>query len=181
MNLKTWSKTILTVQKYLERVCNSIDGCIEKRVNASAFVTSKTLAENSSEAIANWIIEMSQRKVNLINLNVICMNALKGIDKTLAKILALKHFDNMPFNEIYQLLNISERTYFRKLNSAYQNFERWLIENGYSSEYFQSLLEKEGWIFEIYYENERQLLNTNKEIIFNLNNLNFDKICSVYR
>ena len=92
MTLKIWARTLLTVQKYLERICNSIDACIEKKAMASSFVNSKNMYNNDCASVADWIINMSERKKQLINLNVICISALKGIERNFAKILALKYF-----------------------------------------------------------------------------------------
>ena len=178
MNLKIWSRTILSVQKYLERICSSIDACIDKKINASCFVTTKNMSENSSEVIADWIINMSERKVNLINLNVICITALKNIDKTYAKILALKYFDAMPCKEIIELLNLTERTFFRKLLAAHQEFENYLSRNGYNANFFAKMLENEGWITEIYYENQKALEETGKERVVEFTPYFLEKIAS---
>lgn len=181
MNLKTWTRTVLTVQKYLERVCDSIDACIEKKINASCYVTSKNFAENSAEFLSNWIINMTNKKVNLINLNVICMDALRGIDRNLAKILALKHFEGMQAKDIIDIMGLSERTYFRRLNNAYVEFEKYLATHGFSSSFFEKMLEKEGWITEIYYENERALKENSKNDFFELSNLFIEKVCRAYK
>lgn len=181
MNLKIWGRTILTVQKYLERVCSSIDACIEKKINASCYVTSKNFAENSAEFLANWIISMTNKKVNLINLNVICMDALRGIDRNLAKILALKHFEGMQARDIIEIMGLSERTYFRRLNSAYIEFEKYLMAHGYTPTFFEKMLEKEGWITEIYYENEKSLKENKKNDLFELSNLFIERVCRAYK
>ena len=181
MNLKTWARTILTVQKYLDRICSSIDACIEKRVGVSSYVTSKNVAANSAECLADWIINMSERKVNLINLNVVCINALKNIDRGYAKILALKYFDNLPSKDIIEILNLSERTYFRKLNNAHVEFEDCLRRSGFDETFFSTLLKNEGWITEIYYETERMLSEQKKDSVITFNNVFLERICRAYK
>ncbi len=181
MNLNVWVRTILTVQKYLERVCFSIDACIEKKINASCYVTSKNFAENSAEFLSNWIIGMTNKKVNLINLNVICMDALRGIDRNLAKILALKHFEGMQARDIIDIMGLSERTYFRRLNNAYIEFEKFLAKHGYTPAFFEKMLEKEGWITEIYYENEKAIKENRKNEFLELSNLFIERVCRAYK
>lgn len=151
MELKIWARTILTVQRHIAKVVRALDEVIYKRALSSIFVTSKNLMEQSSEAISNFIINVSQSKINLINLNTICISGLKAIDKICAKILILKHIDGRTSSEIANLLSISERTYFRRLNKAYDLFADYLEENGFDERYFKEKFFDEGWIMEVYY------------------------------
>ena len=163
MELKIWARTMLTVQRHLGKVTKALDEVVMKRALSSAFVTTKNLMEQSSENVSNFIINISESKVNLINLNTICVNALKGIDKTSAKILILKHIDNKSGAEISKLIGLSDRTYYRRLNSAYENFAKWLSKNSFTPEYFFNHFSKEGWIMEAYYINKEFFDNNNKE------------------
>lgn len=163
MELKVWAKTILTVQKYLERVTYAIDSMIYKEALGSAYVSSKNLTKQSALSVSESIINLSDRKVNLINLNVICVKALKGIDRISAKLLILKHIENRTSSEIAQILDISDRTYFRKLNKAYDNIGTWLEDNGFNSEYFHKNFGNEGWIMEAYYQNSKEFFENSKQ------------------
>lgn len=151
MELKIWARTILTVQRHIAKVVRALDEIIYKRAISSIFVTTKNLIEQSSEAVSNFIINVSEAKVNLINLNTICIDGLKAIDKLCAKILILKHIDGRTSAEIANLLSISERTYFRRLNKAYDLFADYLDENGFDDQYFMDKFSDEGWIMEVYY------------------------------
>ncbi|MBO4412558.1 MAG: DUF1492 domain-containing protein [Clostridia bacterium] len=175
MNTKTWAKTVLTVQKYLDRVCASIDECISKKSTAAFNVNTKNIYKNDCFCVANYMIDLIDRKKSLINLRVICNNALKSIDRLSAKILVLKFIDRMPSATIAKLLNLSERTYFRKLNAAYENFEDYLIQNGFDAEYFENSYVNEGWIMDVYDEISKQTGKTDNVITFTPIYLN--KIC----
>lgn len=164
MELKIWGRTMLSVQRHLGRVARKIDEIIMKKAIASVYVTSKNLMEQSSENVSNFILNMSESKVNLINLNTICVNALKGIDKISAKILILKHIDGQSGSEISKLLNLSDRTYYRRLNSAYENIAVWLKKNNYTPEFFQKHFSKEGWIMETYYLSKNLFETNNKDV-----------------
>lgn len=182
MTLKIWARTLLTVQKYLERICKSIDACIEKKALASSFVNSKNIYKNNCASVADWIIDMTERKKQLINLNVICLDALKGIDRTFAKILALKYFDRMSSLDIANVMQLSERTYFRKLNNAHDSFESWLAVHGFDSKYFEKNFSGEGWITEVYYETKK-LYNCNitKNNVLSLSPLYLEKLYKIAR
>lgn len=150
MELKVWAKTMLTVQRHLGKVTKALDHVIYKKAIASMFVNSKNLHEHSSEAVSKFIINLMDSKINLINLNTICVNGLKKIDKTCAKILILKHIDGRTSNDIAKLLGLSDRTYFRRLNKAYEEFENYLRENNFTDEYFIKRYSSEGWIMEVH-------------------------------
>lgn len=150
MELKVWAKTMLTVQRHLEKVTKALDHVIYKKAIASMFVNSKNLHENSGEAVSKFIINLMDSKINLINLNTICVNGLKKIDKTCAKILILKHIDGRTSNDIAKLLGLSDRTYFRRLNKAYEEFENYLRGNNFTDEYFIKRYSSEGWIMEVH-------------------------------
>ncbi len=150
MELKVWAKTMLTVQRYLEKVTKALDHVIYKKAIASMFVNSKNIHEYNGESVSKFIINVMDSKINLINLNTICINGLKKIDKTCAKILILKHVDGKTSAEIAKLLGLSDRTYFRRLNKAYDEFEKYLKNNNFTEEYFMKKYSSEGWIMEVY-------------------------------
>lgn len=185
MNLKVWGITIVTVQKYLEKVTKAIDSLIYKRALASGYVSSKNLTEQGAYNVTKNIIDLSERKVNLINLNTICFNALREIDRVSAKILILKFIDALPSSEIASILEISDRTYFRKLNLAYEDLGKWLLKNKYTDDYFKEKYINEGWIMDVFYKNietknKREELTEEqfmKNIIKNLNKSNKIKHC----
>ena len=175
MELKIWARTILTVQRHIAKVVRALDEIIYKRALSSIFVTTKNLTEQSSEAVSNFIINVSETKVNLINLNTICIDGLKTIDKLCSKILILKHIDGRTSLEIANLLNISERTYYRRLNKAYELFADYLQENGFCEQYFMDKFANEGWIMEVYYSCKNFFSGKENGEIFNEINFNFLK------
>lgn len=176
MELKEWGKTMITIQKYLGRVTKAIDSLVYKRAITSAFVSSKNLTKQSAYSVANNLIDLSERKVRLINLHTICVNALNGIDKASAKLLILKFIDGLPSSETAALLGLSDRTYYRKLNEAYDNLENWLKKNNFTEEYFTNNFKNEGWIMEVFYKNKesKEKKDFINEEFFNgvINNLN---------
>ncbi|MDD4110794.1 MAG: ECF-type sigma factor [Clostridia bacterium] len=166
---KIWGKTMLTIQRYLERVTKAIDSLIYKKALASGYVSSKRLTERSAFTVTNDIINLSQRKVNLINLNIICLNALKGIEENSAKLLILKFIDGLQSAEIASILGFSNRTYFRKLEKAYDDLGKWLKKNNFINCYFERLCKNEGWIMDVFYKNLEE--NKEKDIGEYINNV----------
>lgn len=149
-NNNNWSKTILSVYKFLPRVTYAFDKLVKSRAYNSFATSAYNLGFNDIMNVANSIINLTQRKNNLINIKVISDKALKSIDKTSAKILIFKYFNNKKSAEIAQILNICNRTYFRKLNVALTHFTYALTKLGYNSYKLQQMLKCEKWIMSVY-------------------------------
>ena len=149
-NNNNWSKTILGVYKYLPRVTLAFDKLVKSRAYNSSATSLYNLAFNDIMNVANSIINLTQRKNNLINLKVIIDKTLKSIDSTSARILIYKYFDNKKSAEIAKMLNVCNRTYFRKVNSALTHFTCALAKQGYDSFKLFQMLKNEKWIMLVY-------------------------------
>lgn len=148
MILKNWSLTFLNVYKYLETISNSIDKLVHKQVFASSFCnqTSTTTLNNM-----NKIIELTERKKNIINLNIIIQQCITKMQPGDAKLLVLFYKDGMKSKDISSLLNIRQRTFFRKKVFAVNSFSKTLKFMGYDSSYFDEMFRNEFWLTQVYH------------------------------
>ena len=142
-NETIWAKTLLSSYSYLERICNGIDKAV-----LNFGLHSKV--SNSTEFVANQIIQLTERKKTLINTKVLIDDILNRIDLKHSKILVLKYIDRMKADTASKLLKISLRTYFRKINIAVDEFTNQLQKFGYYSLKLKSIFADENWILEIY-------------------------------
>ena len=148
MKNNNWSKTILYVYKYLERICDGIDKLVEKEaMNSFYYSSNKT---NDVMKTANKIIELTERKKRLINLKVLTEKSLSSIDKTLAQILVGKYVNECLCEDIAQRFSMPMRTFFRKLSLAEEGFSKALARQGYDEEKMMNYLKGENWIFDVY-------------------------------
>ena len=129
-----WSKTLLSVYRYLERIAGAIDKIILKSGINSLNICGQNFYHNNTRAITQKIIELSERKVTLINL----------------KILVEKYLDGVKSKELMERHNISMRTVFRKLDTALKSFASCLIKKGYNNFYLTTMLKNEEWILNVY-------------------------------
>lgn len=169
--MKIWSKTILNIYRYLERVSNAIDKIVMSRATNSFYTSSSNMAFNGVWNVSQDIINLTNRKVNLINLKLIIEKALSCIDENLAKVLIMNFVEKRTCYECAEILNVSIRTYFRKLNKALTSFSMALSRNKYDETYFDNMLESENWILEI-----KNKITKNQDI-FEMNNKFAKKIC----
>ena len=144
-----WAKTILTSYRYLERIADAIDSMIESRGLYARVVSGANYYLNNIYNLSDKMIELSERKVKLINLKVLTENVLEKIGENSAKLLIAKYIDKMKNSEIAQVYDLSLRTYFRRINEAEGKFEQVLALNGFDEERLENYLCKERWIMEI--------------------------------
>ena len=169
--MKIWSKTILNIYRYLERVANAIDKIVLSRATNSFYTSSSNMSFNGVWNVSQDIINLTSRKVNLINLKLITEEALSCVDEGLAKVLILNFIEKRTCYECAEILNVSLRTYFRKINKALESFGKALNRHEYDKEYFDKMLTDEMWILEV-----KNKMAKNQDI-FEINNRFAKKIC----
>lgn len=143
-----WAKTILSVYRYLEKMANAIDKIVQTKALNSFFVSGANCAYNNALTISQDIINLTERKVSLINLKVITEKALELTKPEYARLLILNYIEKRTCYECSDSLKISLRTYFRKMPLALKSFGSALIRLGFDEKYIENLLKSEQWILE---------------------------------
>lgn len=144
--MTSWAKTILMVYRLLEKVADGIDKIVIKRAENAGIYYGDLYGFNNIYKISESILNLTERKICLINLKLICEKALENSDKELSRILISNYIDNNKAHETASILNLSMRSYFRKHNKALLNFSNALKRLGYNEEYFENMLKDEVWI-----------------------------------
>ena len=150
--MKTWSKTILSVYKYLEALSNSIDNLVIKKSINSAFYNNGRY--NSCYDCVNKIMQLTERKINLINVKVLVDDTLKLMSIGQRRLLALCYMDNAKSEDIANMMNISIRTFFRKKNEALNSFAKNLLMQGFTKEKLEKMFCGEAWLNNLYSRNQ---------------------------
>ena len=145
-----WGKTLLSVYRYLERIAGAIDKIIMQSALGSANIVGQNYFYNNVYSITQKIIDLSERKVTIINLKLLIEEALASMDSKDALILIEKYIDGIKSKDIMQKHDISMRTVFRKLDSAIKGFVSALQKKGFSGAKLEKMLENEGWINNVY-------------------------------
>lgn len=107
---------IFKAYKYAESLTKSYDKLVMQEALNSFYysVNSLLTSEKSYERIAC----LMERKNKLINFKLKVDDILKNMDKLLRTILIKKHIKLIQAEEIAKNLNLSVRTYFRRLEQA---------------------------------------------------------------
>lgn len=149
MKNNNWSKTILEVYRYLPRVTYAYDKIIKSKAINSQYTRTYDSFNNVFD-VTNSIIDLSQRKITLINLKIITEKILKTIDKKYAKLLVLRFVDGYKFSELANIFKVSQRTLFRRITKALDSFTHNLVLQGFDSKKLFDELKEENWIMEVY-------------------------------
>ena len=157
----TWAKTLLSVYRYLERIAGAIDKIVEKTGLGSANICGQNYFYNNIFAVSQKMIDLSERKVTLINVKILVEETLKKIDPEDAEILIEKFFDGVKTRELVELHDISMRTAFRKIDSAVKSFASALVVKGYDDIALEKMLKNEHWILQIH---ERLLTKDEEDV-----------------
>lgn len=150
MKINLCAKTTLMVYRYLDRIADAIDRLIERRALNSFYVGAFGNNDNSILSVADYIINLSERKVKLINLKILIDLALENCPILFAQILIERFMDNEKGSEIAKKHNLSERTYFRRLNDALDNYSSALSKLGFPENKLLDYISSEKWIMEVY-------------------------------
>lgn len=154
-----WAKTLLSVYRYLERIAGAIDKLILKSGLGCTNVSGQNYFYNNVFAISQKIIDLSQRKVTLINLKILIEDTLSEIDQSDAQILIERFFDGVKARELCEKHGISMRTAFRKIDGGLNSFSKKLAMKNYGEDRLSHMLKNENWINNVY----QRLLNQNEE------------------
>lgn len=144
-----WGKTLLSLYRHFGVMANSIDNLVRRIGINSAF---RHTIYDSTIVDSNKILELTERKIKIINLKVIVEDILSDLNMKDLKILTLCYVDGVEYKKIIKLLNINQRTFFRRKEIAIARFSNKLAEMGYDADKLDKYLHNENWIKNTYYQ-----------------------------
>lgn len=144
-----WGKTLLSLYRHFGVMANSIDNLVRRIGINSAF---RHTIYDSTIVDSNKILELTERKIKIINLKVIVEDILADLNMKDLKILTLCYVDGVEYKKIIKLLNINQRTFFRRKENAIARFSNKLVEMGYDADKLEKYLHNENWIKNTYYQ-----------------------------
>lgn len=146
--MKYWSRSALSIYRYLLTMANSLDKQvldIGKTSNSAGLQRVQSTYYQASR-----IIELMDRKRKMINLKVSVEDALGRLNKIDKRILTLVFIDGVKSEVVADMLDVSLRTFFRKKMTAMERFSAIFQELGYDSEFFEKEYGYEPWFMSVY-------------------------------
>ena len=147
--MRYWSKSTLSIYKYLLTMSKSIDKLIiENSKNSNSVMLQKY---QTTHYQASKIIDLIDTKRKIVNLKVIVDDVVSRLNKSDRRIITLVFFDGVKSEVAAQLMGISLRTFFRRKLNALNQFTLILHTLGYDEEFFESEYSYERWFMSVYH------------------------------
>ncbi len=138
------SETIVKVYRMLSKKCEAIDNFVHEH----ALYFGPCTIEYGAEDVCNNMLDLIARKNQLINLKIIVDNAIKRLPINDKKMLYIKMNYNLSMDEICGILELKERTCFRRLERAFVLLSEELNKSKYLNK-IERIIDSEDWIFAI--------------------------------
>ena len=135
------SEAIVRIYRQLKKKCDVID----KFINNHAYYFGPTCSEYGALDVYNNMLELMDRKNKLINLKVIVDQAINTLDVKDRQVLLIKMNYNISMNELCGVLDMKERTAFRRIEHAFANLAEALNKSKYYNK-LDKILKEEMWI-----------------------------------
>lgn len=127
--------------RLLDKKCAVVD----KFINNYAIYFGPAEYNFGSLDVCNNILDLMERKNQLINLKLIIDHAVKSLNEFDRKLISIKLHYNLTQEEICEVLNVKLRTLYRKADRAMVNLTIALNQSQFNSK-LQNILHKEIWI-----------------------------------
>ena len=148
-----YEKTLLSCFNCMEEVIDKME-----KTFVEAAVGSYTCL-SPCEVVAEKLIAMTERKINLIEIRNKVVRAFNKLDGKKRQFISFKYFKRFD-DEIAEIKNTRE--YFRKNASALKAFSSSLLHIGFTEEKFFEACGKYPFIMQVYYDFKEREENRNK-------------------
>lgn len=138
------SETLVKIYRMLRKKCEAID----KFIDNHALYFGPFTAEYGALDVYNNIIDLMAKKNQLINLKIILDKAINKLDEKDKKILFIKMNYNLQMGEICGILELKERTAFRRIERALKNLTEELNNSKYINK-LEKIMKNEDWIVDV--------------------------------
>lgn len=138
------SEAIVKIYRLLKKKCEAID----RFINNHALYFGTNSYEFGSLDVCNNILDLMARKNQLINLKIIVDGAIHNLSEKDKQILFIKMNYNLSTDEICGILELKERTAFRRIEHAFLSLADALNNSKYCSR-LERILFNEQWIKDV--------------------------------
>lgn len=147
MEKDIWSKTILQSYNYINRICRVIDKHVVEKSSMSHL---NSYGFDDTIMLTESIIDLIERKKNLIDLKYLVEDSVAFLDEDLKKVAVLYFLDRRTINEIADMLNVCKRTVNRLIDKAIKKCYKGFEKNGYNVERLIKTYSSEPWLVGMY-------------------------------
>ena len=153
MQQENWVKTLLSVYERIDKVVYGIDKTFNKICFGSFSYNSA--GYRSTYEVSNKLIDLSERKILLINTKLLIKKFLSSLGKKSRELLILRYIKRLKNEDIASLKKCSIRTISRKITECVTKCANYLSFLGYDNNRLRKMYSGEQWILDNYYSNKK--------------------------
>ena len=155
--IASYIKALLKIKRNLPNIINILDKLIERKASMLFPSTSiQTSNFNQTYNQVEKVISLTERKDKLLNLNIISEKILECLSPADKKLLILKYTHRNKISEISKEINITERSVYRKINSAINKISEYMLNKNWTISFLDNQIGEESWIIDIIEEVENE-------------------------
>ena len=148
--MKFWIKTLLSVYNNLPEIIKSVDKIIEINASSVSFVSDIYNAEKSTYAQVEKVIDLTERKNNLLNIYLITKNLLSCVSDENRLFLKRKFVYNWTSEDLAEEYQICVRTVFRRTEKIIDQIYQATKRKNWSLKFINLQVKNECWLQEKY-------------------------------
>lgn len=148
--LKFWIKTLFGAYSTLPEIIKTIDKIIELQASSVSFVSDIYNKEGSAFDQMEKVINLSERKNNLLNIYLMVKNLYQSLSAESVEIIEKKYLYGYSVDDLARDLGVSSRTIYRKVDKIVDDVFNFCRKKNWSLKFIESQLKDEGWIKERY-------------------------------
>ncbi len=157
------SETLVKTHRSLYKRCEALD----RFINKYGLYFCPTDAEYGAVDLYENIENLMERKNRLINLKIILDSAIKRLNEKDRKVILIKMKYNLSIEELCGVLNLKERTAFRRIEHAYASLAHELNNSKYADR-VERTLNSETWLKDIREEIKERRSSYKEKVTNNL-------------
>ena len=161
--MKLLIKTFLSVHNNLPEIIKSIDKIIEINASSLSFISDIYNTEKSTYAQIEKVIDLTERKNNLLNIYLISKNLLSSISDDNRLLLKRKFVYNWTAEDLAYEYQISIRTVFRRVEKLIEQIYESIKKKNWSLKFINLQVKNEFWLLERYKKFAKEFMQITKQ------------------
>ena len=149
---KFWIKTLLSVFNNIPEIIKAVDKIIEMQASSISFISDIYNTEKSTKNQVEKVIDLSERKNNLLNIYLISKTLFSSVDEEERLFLERKYIFNWTTEELSKEYNVCTRTIFRKIERCIDKIYLAVKRKNWSLQFINLQVKNESWLNEKYYK-----------------------------
>ena len=164
--MKFWIKTLLSTYNNIPEIIKAVDKIIEIQASSLTFISDIYNTEKSTFSQVEKVIDLSERKNNLLNIYLITKNLFSSLSEEERLFIERRFIFNWTADELATEYEVSTRTIFRKIEKIIDKIYASTKRKNWSLKFITMQIKNEHWLNEKfnkivkdYYQSTKSLLS----------------------